>query len=602
MSRRTFIVGLAAALLVGLALRAAWLTADPPNDTHGGVGVVWHDEGAWVHNARNRALWGVWRTDNWNPVFIAPVFTELESIAFRALGVGTWQARTVPAASGLIAVIALAAGLLELRSRRAALIGAWLLAANYVFVMWNRAALMESTMTMWIVVAWAAYARSARRPMWAVVAGAAVVCAWFTKASAAFFVAAMGVDIAFTLWRARRDRAAGDPGQVRAAWLTLAGMAIAGVAMLAVFVLPHWREYQFYNWQMSVTRKPVYTLAAFVSNASWLPIVSDLFTRLWLALAGGSLGALLVLGSWWDAKPAARVLVLWFAIGLLELVVHASGEERYYVPLIPALVALAAMWMDTNGHRAPEKEASSSLARWIAAPLVLLLAYLVVGSVVRLGFPPQPGLHPYHLAVRVSAALAAVIGAGLIWRWSALTRWLAGARLPPYLMAALVIIAVGWNVIEYAQWARQRLYLNYWASQEIGGLLAPGTLVHGKLANGLSLENRIRPIFIGTHFGNYDDRFERGDARYILTYQSPRLGYESGPEGRLIQDLLDHYPGHRLLATFNVDETGGPDRAALFDKFPAAHTMTTGLGLTFPPPDQTHTVAPAPVGGTRARD
>ena len=33
---------------------------------------------------------------------ITPVFTGLEYIAFRAFGVGTWQARTVPVASGLL--------------------------------------------------------------------------------------------------------------------------------------------------------------------------------------------------------------------------------------------------------------------------------------------------------------------------------------------------------------------------------------------------------------------------------------------------------------------------------------------------------------------
>ena len=59
------------------------------------------------------------------------------------------------------------------------------------------------------------------------------------------------------------------------------------------------------------------------------------------------------------------------------------------------------------------------------------------------------------------------------------------------------------------------------------GALPPGTLVHGKLANGLSLENRIRPMFIGRGFGNYADRKTRDDVRYILTYVAPSLGYES---------------------------------------------------------------------------
>ncbi len=64
MARRRWLILAATILLAATALRTAWLRADPPNTS---VGIVWHDEGAWVHNARNAALWGTWRTDNWNP-------------------------------------------------------------------------------------------------------------------------------------------------------------------------------------------------------------------------------------------------------------------------------------------------------------------------------------------------------------------------------------------------------------------------------------------------------------------------------------------------------------------------------------------------------
>ncbi len=43
----------------------------------------------------------------------------------------------------------------------------------------------------------------------------------------------------------------------------------------------------------------------------------------------------------------------------------------------------------------------------------------------------------------------------------------------------------------------------------IGRWLPPGTLVHGKLANGLALESRITPVFVGRGFGNYEDRARR---------------------------------------------------------------------------------------------
>jgi hypothetical protein len=88
--------------------------------------------------------------------------------------------------------------------------------------------------------------------------------------------------------------------------------------------------------------------------------------------------------------------------------------------------------------------------------------------------------------------------------------------------------------------------------------------VHGKLANGLSLENRIRPVFVGREFGNYADRLTRTDIRYLLTYIQPKLGYE----GPVILDVLEYLPGERIVATFPVQETSGDDVAALIDKFP----------------------------------
>ena len=130
--------------------------------------------------------------------------------------------------------------------------------------------------------------------------------------------------------------------------------------------------------------------------------------------------------------------------------------------------------------------------------------------------------------------------------------------------AILVAVVVAGDLAQFAQWAAGRSYKNYQASVDLGRVLPPGTLVHGKLANGLSLENRIRPIFVGRGFGNYADRKTRDDVRYILTYTAPYVGYE----GRVIQDVLGAYPDQRIIMTFDVAETAtGHDRAALIDKF-----------------------------------
>src|SRR5215211_1234819 len=94
---------LALTFVLAAAVRLVFPAADPP--WHTTVGVVWHDEGAWVHNARNKALFGAWSLDAWNPMYIAPVFTALEYASFRTFGVGLWQARLVSEILGWISVM-----------------------------------------------------------------------------------------------------------------------------------------------------------------------------------------------------------------------------------------------------------------------------------------------------------------------------------------------------------------------------------------------------------------------------------------------------------------------------------------------------------------
>ncbi len=565
MSRRTFAYVLTAIFAVGLSMRVAWLRADPP--VADAVGIVWHDEGAWVHNARNRALWGTWRTDAWNPVFVAPVFTALEYASFETLGVGLWQARVVPLVSGLVAIVALVIGLKTLAGREAAAIGAAVLATTYAFVMWNRAALMESTMTAAMVVAWTAYARGSRDARWGAMAGVAAGGAWFTKAAAAFFVAALALDASLAIIRGWRSTAPNRHADARLAWWTIAGLAITFTIVGALFVLPHWADYRFYNWQMSVTRKPAYTLHAFVERASWLPVAEGILSRMWLVLVASAIGLVGIVRRWRDAKPAERLLVLWVLIGFAELVVHDSGNERRYVMFIPALSALAAL-LAARAWTNKSASTPASDSRVALALLALPLAYIVVGSFFRPFLVADVGANPYRTVVRLSAAIAVVWTALQLWRPGLTASALSTAHARARIATLWLVLVLSWNAFEYVRWTQHRSDVNYEASVALGRLLPPGTIVQGKLANGLALDNRIRPLFVGNGFGNYDDRLQRDDARYILTYDLPRIGYESSDGSGLIQGILDHYPRRRVVATFTVDETPDPDRAVLIDKMP----------------------------------
>jgi 4-amino-4-deoxy-L-arabinose transferase-like glycosyltransferase len=566
LSKRAFVLGLVAILAIGGILRGLFPAADPPwNPT---VGIVWHDEGAWVHNARNKALFGAWSLDRWNPVYIAPVFTALEYGSFRILGVGVRQARLVPEACGLLSVWLLALGIGGVAGRRAGLIAGALAATNYIYVMWDRTALMEGPMVAFMVAAWYCHARAERRAEWGAAAGLFALMAFFTKASAAFFVGAVGVDALFQLMREH-----GGARDTRAAWWTVAGLAAAGMIALAVFVLPHWADYRFYNWQMSVTRKPSYTMKAVVDRVTWFPL-QDVFTYMWFVTAVGTAAALGLLARWRELASGERLLLLWLGLGALELMVHDAGNERRFVLFIPPLIALAAIALGRREIVAGTVERLPRARALAAAPVIAYAAYFVAASAVRIAF-----LREISPNVRLAAGLAVAFTAVLYATWPRVPRMLARGGWSPAASMALALMLAAGHVAQYAQWARGRSYKNYTASLELGRRLPPGTLVHGKLANGLSLENRIRPVFVGRGFGNYDDRKTRDDVRYILTYIAPSLGYESQAHDPVILDVINAYPDHRIIMTFDVAETAtGHDRAALIDKFGAGRDETATSG------------------------
>jgi hypothetical protein len=198
----------------------------------------------------------------------------------------------------------------------------------------------------------------------------------------------------------------------------------------------------------------------------------------------------------------------------------------------------------------------------LAAPILLYCGYVLWGGLVRVWFLNEVYAGLLKGPVRVSAALAVLLTVVLVAAWPRVSRLFA-TPWPPALATAAVVVAVLWNVGQFLDWARHRTYKNFEASVELGRVLPRGTVVQGKLANGLALDNQIRPLFIGHGFGNFEDRKTREDVRYILTYTDPDIGYE----GDQIVDVLAAYPGWRIIMTFPVAETpSGHDQAALIEK------------------------------------
>jgi hypothetical protein len=230
--------------------------------------------------------------------------------------------------------------------------------------------------------------------------------------------------------------------------------------------------------------------------------------------------------------------------------------------LVPALIALAAFAI----ARERDDEPAVNQFPWLLAPLLLWISYIAAGSLIRIADRDAIFNNQLQWSVRSAAIIAVVVSVLLLARRPLRRKVLALPRWSPRAAIAFVALMAAIDLAQYSHWAMTRTYLNHGASIALRDWLPDGTLVHGKLANGLSLENRIRPVFVGREFGNYADRLTRTDVRYLLTYTEPRLGYE----GPVILDVLEHLPDEKILATFPVQETPLVDTAALVDKFPQA--------------------------------
>ena len=121
-------------------------------------------------------------------------------------------------------------------------------------------------------------------------------------------------------------------------WLTLAGLGRRRRCHRVCFVLPHWTEYQFYNWQMTRRRASRPTRSSVSSIArrgcrSCRTLHADV-ARARSARRSAIAGIVSALADGATGRTAAGALG---ARRAARAVVHDSGNERRYVMFVPAL-------------------------------------------------------------------------------------------------------------------------------------------------------------------------------------------------------------------------------------------------------------------------
>jgi len=546
------------------AVRLYHLHADPPTtlDWSGGV---FFDEGMLAHGARNRVLFGRTGIDDWNDFFISPVLAYIKWAVLAVLGVGIVQLRLIPVAFSLGILLLSYTTARRACGWRVALLTVSLLGFSYLFVMFNRIGLTETSVLFFMSLACFAWCEgfarmegAARFPLsagWLFgLAGASTFTSYVFKSYPAFLIVPF---VALGTVAGSKDGESGLPSP-RLAWLAAAAMASG---MLAIFV--PWYAC-FYTRHHEAIRRAMdfYETQSLPRNLhDAIENVCDLsFFRVFfrdpalLYLSFGYLGVLLHERFHHPERlvPYEVFVAVWLATHFAFDALLNYTPVRYHVPAIPPMYALAAC-AALRGARltrisGPGRLRATSIPflwLWLALllshiPLVLDRAWLVIA-----GASAGPLAGPQRMLACGVLSGVAMAATALAGRRATPRSW----RLRPGVaLLGFAILPLGWTFAvqarDYARWALHPLYRIGEVSRTLEETLDHAWIA-GLAAPELCFETHHHPLHVHEGFFNDRDLFGRFPVTHLLLDSRQReqsFYYRSYPEQMRDAVLLDAFP------------------------------------------------------------
>lgn len=463
---------------VALALRTAFLDADPPASALGRIGAtqisgdLLTDEGWYSRNARLHALTGQWsQPDDLNPIAISPVFSVLQRLAFGAFGVSLLSARLGPALLGAMAPVVLFLLLSRPLGRPFAAAAGMLLAIDFPSVMYSRLALTEIPYIALITASIAILLAARRRASRNLVSLSALVAVLATgvKLSAASIAAAVLADAMFVAsvlgFRYGDDKSV-SPARMAMAW---AATYVAAMTFCVLVWLPFFGEESAYLTGRLMAERlggPVAVVAA------WGVFVRD--------------------GVPWRHWPVL------FPVGAMY-----------------GVYALQRAWRDSRGHRDQTDAWRELDTPGVEVRLLTLWLISATGGLASLSY--QPVRYHLILAVPLSGLFAAALE--LAFRRGSAAKVAAGA---------LFCAAVLHSTLSYVAWAERRQCSATDAAAKVASALRKESsrpVLCGRIADTLALENHLPTVNlpIGRPVEDIGERLRRYRPTHLLLLRSGEL-------------------------------------------------------------------------------
>jgi 4-amino-4-deoxy-L-arabinose transferase-like glycosyltransferase len=499
-------------LVLAVTALAVWarvvaLDADPDFRLCWSSGLL-TDEGFYTHNARNAVLLGQARTNEFNNMVLSPLVHAAQAAVFRVFGVGYPQARAISVVCSLLTLVVMFAALRRAFGERVAWLGALILAWEHAYLMYNRMALLETPATLFLALAFYTWVRRGEGLAWSMLTGILTVIACSIKSLCAFFAPA---PLLASWWSGRTHQR--DTRWEIGAMVT--GMMLAGLLYGGVWLLPHWNEYRHMSdFYLTYQILPRHLLDVYadvrraVLNYEY-GLMGYLFAHMPLTIFLALTTTLLAIFRSEERRRghgAVEFLLMWMWLGIALLAFIRYAPSRYYVPIYPAIVALAAISI----VRLPEISRMVWRPRewWAHLLRTLMLGYALYFALV---FALRA---PFSWdVVRLSLLMALPLAAA---QWVLHRVMLEGRFSLKWVPTAVVLAIAVWNAWYFVGWYANREYKLKHLAARLERILPKEAVVAGNCAPGICLDTPVSAMLVVPRLANYPAPIERYGVTHVV--------------------------------------------------------------------------------------
>jgi len=562
--------------------RLFYLRADLPSTYQAGTQNC--DEGPWMHNARNKILFGKWfiKNDEWNPIFITPLFTFSLYLFFYIFGVGIITARLMSVFFSIISIILFFLTMKNEFDKKTAIIGTFLLSYNFLYLIFSRAAMLEIFSMFFLFLVFYFFQKSVKRRGFLVLVGITSFLAFLAKSSSVHFFPTVFFSTLFLVHESFRKK------EFRTIFRVYSYLFIIWIPIFLIYLFLFFIPFYDILKRILVQNLFVdYTIGVFpfllrLFKAITLGFEKPFFVRMPIVSLTAFFFLIFIISKllqrYKDVRPMNFFAFNWILFSLLFFFIAEDNTPlRRMMPMIPALVFLSAQLLSNFRFYPSQFKLTNKASKIIIPILYFFLIFNIIANILKYGFFHHTNflvdetmiffqrfnlpVFSFNAATNFLSLLFSLLITIVIFIFYFIFRsgfkktfshvfLFINRRSRLFVVVIFALIFLIWFFQFYTLVVKADD--SYYRASIDLGKKTNNVQIQGLVSACFVTENQNIPVYITNPYNNYINRFNRSDVNYFMLVLDRDYGIDTKERDR--KEWLGQYPNSTLVWSYNLSD------------------------------------------------